>query len=88
MIKLIVPVIVLSFFTLSAFAADARIGRDISDQICMDCHDVGSGEMTEFYEVDADKLKAITAGKIKHKPKLSYTDSQAEDLAAYFATIK
>ena len=39
-------------------------------------------------ENDADKLKAIIAGKIKHKPKLSYTDSQAEDLAAYFATIK
>jgi mono/diheme cytochrome c family protein len=59
-------------------------GKDLSVQ-CAKCHGVDEGEM---YEVTVDDIKKIVAGTTPHKPKLTLTDQQIQDLVAYFKTIK
>lgn len=69
----------------TARAADAKAGEQIVGAQCADCH-----EQSEFASEDAGalaaKLKDVVAGKVKHKKKLTLTDAQIADIAAYLAS--
>ncbi len=73
-------------FSGAAMAGDAAAGEKKADA-CIDCH-----EPAEFAGQKADaiaaSIKAQLAATSKHKPKLTLSDADIADLAAYFATAK
>ena len=58
-------------------------GKAKVDAICSECH-----EKDEWADQDAAaleaKIKDVVAGKVKHKKKLTLTDQEAADIAAYW----
>lgn len=71
-------------FSGAALAADAGAGAKKAE-MCLDCHEPAE----DFAGAKADdivaKIKGITGGKTKHKEKLTLSDADAADIAAYFA---
>ena len=71
-------------FSGAAFAGDAAAGEKKAE-VCMECHDPGE----DFAGVSADeiagKIKGVASGATKHKKKLTLSDADVADIAAYFA---
>jgi cytochrome c553 len=67
----------------TAQAGDAAAGKAKADA-CADCH-----EAADFAGEDAAKLtqmiKDVVAGKTKHKAKVTLSDADAADIAAFWA---
>ena len=68
-----------------AVAADAAAGQAKVDAICSKCH-----EKEDWSEEDAAslqaKIKGVVDGKTKHKEKLTLTDAEIADIAAYWTS--
>jgi mono/diheme cytochrome c family protein len=66
-----------------AVAGDAAAGKAKVDAVCSKCH-----EKEDWSEEDAaslqGKIKGVVDGKAKHKEKLSLTDAEIADIAAYW----
>ena len=79
--------------TLTCAAACLWTGAALADpkatfeKVCSNCH-----EMSDFAGKPAaqleEKIKAITAGTLKHKKKLTLTDDEAKAMAAYLSAGK
>jgi len=71
-------------WSLSA-SADAAAGKATFEKACAECH-----EASDFAGEDAkglaDSIKKISAGQMKHKEKITLSDAQVADVAAYMAT--
>ena len=71
-------------FSGAAFAGDAAAGEKKAE-VCMECHDPGE----DFAGVSADeiagKIKGVVSGATKHKKKLTLSDADVADIAAFFA---
>ena len=64
--------------------ADAAAGKATFTNICAECHEAGDFDGEDPKEVAAT-IKSIVAGTTKHKEKLTLTDQQISDVAAFMA---
>ena len=64
--------------------ADAAAGKATFTKICAECHEAGDFDGEDPAEVAAT-IKSIVAGTTKHKEKLTLTDQQISDVAAFMA---
>jgi len=69
----------------AAALADAAAGKATYEEICSECHEDGDFKGEDPKEVSAS-IKKIVAGQMKHKKKLTLTDQQIADVAAYMVT--
>ncbi len=69
----------------NAARADAAAGKKVFDEICSECHEPAdfAGEDLKAHTA---KIKSIVAGQTKHKKKLTLTDAQIADVAAYMVS--
>ena len=71
-------------FSGAALAGDAAAGAGKAE-MCLDCHEPAE----DFAGVSADaiaaKIKTIVSGQFKHKEKLTLSDADIADIAAFFA---
>lgn len=67
-----------------ANAADVQAGKSIADARCIHCHEADdwSGEDAAALE---SLMADIVAGKVKHKVKLTLSQAEIADIAAYWA---
>jgi mono/diheme cytochrome c family protein len=74
----------LSGWSFSA-SADAAAGKATFEKSCAECH-----EVADFKGEDAkgltDSIKKIVAGQQKHKSKLTLSDADIANVAAYMST--
>jgi cytochrome c553 len=68
-------------------SADAAAGKAKFTAACAECHEVADFE-GETAAALTETLKAIVAGKQKHKNALKLSDAEVADLAAYMAAGK
>ena len=68
-------------------SADAAAGKAKFTAACAECHEVADFE-GESAAALTETLKAIVAGKQKHKNALKLSDAEVADLAAYMAAGK
>jgi cytochrome c553 len=68
-------------------SADAAAGKAKFEAACAECHEVADFE-GEGAAALTETLKAIVAGKQKHKNALKLSDAEIADLAAYMAAGK
>lgn len=71
----------------AALAGDAKAGEAKAEP-CLECHEPAE----DFADVTAaeieESLKKIVGGKMKHKEKLTLSDEDIADMAAYLAGAK
>ncbi len=74
-------------FSGAALAGDAAAGK-VKAEACLDCHEPAE----DFEGLTADEIaasiKSVTMGQVKHKEKITLSDVDAADIAAYFASAK
>jgi mono/diheme cytochrome c family protein len=68
----------------AASAADVAAGQAKVQQVCADCHDPADWKGQSEAQLRA-KISDVVSGKVKHKKKLSLTDPEISDIAAYWA---
>lgn len=74
-------------FSGAALAGDAAAGAKKADS-CLDCHEPAedfAGQKAADIEAS---IKSVVAANSKHKPKLTLTDADVADIAAFFASGK
>src|SRR5512139_946274 len=86
MLAVSVATIALASFS-SIAAADAAAGKAKFTAACAECHEAADFE-GESAAALTETLKAIVAGKQKHKNALKLSDAEIADLAAYMAAGK
>jgi mono/diheme cytochrome c family protein len=59
-------------------------GKATFDGTCGDCHEVGDFEGEDAAELSGI-IKEIVAGEVSHKEKLTLTEQQITEVAAYMA---
>jgi mono/diheme cytochrome c family protein len=62
--------------------ADKAAGKKTFDDICSECHETADFE-GEDLKAQTATIKEIVAGQKKHKKKLTLTDQQIADVAAF-----
>jgi len=71
----------------TALAGDAAAGATKAEA-CLECHEPAE----DFEGMTVDELtasmKSIVSGQMKHKKKVTLSDADIADIAAYFATAK
>ena len=65
-------------------ATDASAGGKIVAQVCSACHDPASWKGKSATQIDA-LIHKVGAGKVMHPIKLTLTNAQMADVAAYWA---
>lgn len=66
----------------STALADAAAGKAKFDEVCSDCHEPADFKGKPAAEL-SQKMKDISAGKMKHKGKVKLTDAEIADLIAH-----
>ncbi len=74
----------LAFSSGAALAGDAAAGEGKAG-MCLDCHEPSEDFAGLGADEIAGKIKGIVAGQTKHKEKLSFSDADIADIAAFFA---
>lgn len=67
-----------------AAAADPAAGKADVDKSCGACHAPEDWKGKSAAQLET-QIKAVSAGKVKHPKKVSLTDAQIADIAAYWA---
>lgn len=70
----------------AASAADIAAGGAIVKQVCSACHDPSTWKGKTPAQIDA-LIHEVVAGKVMHPKKLTLTDAQMADVAAYWASV-
>ena len=70
-----------------AALADAAAAKAKYQSMCDDCHEPEDFAGRAVADLEA-KIKAISAGTMKHKKKYTITDAEAKDLAAFLSAGK
>ena len=71
----------------AALAGDAAAGEKKAE-MCLDCHEPAEDFAGKKADDIAAKIKTIVGGQMKHKEKLTLSDADIADIAAYFASAK
>ena len=74
-------------FSGAALAGDAAAGAKKADA-CLDCHEPAADFAGQKADAIAASIKTALAANSQHKPKLTLTDADVADIAAFFATGK
>ena len=67
----------------AAIAADRAAGKSIVDKNCSKCHVKADRKGQDAAALES-AIKNVVAGKTKHKKKLTLTDAEIADVAAYW----
>lgn len=67
-------------------AADAPAGKEKVDAVCGECHEAADWQGTSEAQLQA-LIKDVVAGKVKHPKKLSLSDADIANIAAYWASV-
>lgn len=70
--------------TPGVFAADVVAGKAVADRQCLECHEVGDWEGEDAASL-ASLIRDIVGGKVKHKRPLQLSDTDIQNIAAYWA---
>ncbi len=70
-----------------AALADAAAAKAKFEAACADCHETKDFAGKPAADLET-KIKAISAGTLKHKGTVKVTDAEAKDLAAFLAAGK
>lgn len=71
-------------FSGAALAGDAAAGEQKAD-MCLNCHEPAA-DFEGLKAADIEKkIKAIVGGQTKHQKKLTLSDADIADIAAFFA---
>ncbi len=70
----------------TANAADVAAGKSLVKQVCSACHDPSMWKGKSAAQIDA-LIHEVVAGKVTHPRKLTLTDAQMADIAAYWACV-
>ena len=70
-----------------AALADAAAAKAKYEAVCADCHEKEDFAGKPAADIET-KIKAISAGTIKHKGKVKLSDAEAKDMAAYLSAGK
>jgi len=68
----------------AALAADAAAGKVKADDACGDCHDVADWQGEDAAAIEA-MIREVASGAVKHKAKISLSDAEIANIAAYWA---
>ena len=71
---------------MTASAADVAAGEALVKQVCSECHDPSMWKGKSSAEIDA-LIHQVVAGKVTHPKKLTLTDAQMADIAAYWSSV-
>ena len=74
-------------FSGAAMAGDAAAGEKKADA-CLDCHVPAEDFAGQKADAIAASIKTAVAANSKHKPKLTLSDADIADIAAFFAAAK
>lgn len=74
-------------FSGAAMAGDAAAGEKKAE-VCLDCHEPAEDFAGQKAADIEGKIKAVVAGKTKHGKKVTLSDADAADIAAFFASAK
>lgn len=82
------PMMIAGIFALvitnGSFAADVAAGKATADRQCLECHEAGDWEGEDAASL-ASLIHDIVAGKVKHKRPLQLSDTDIQNIAAYWA---
>lgn len=70
--------------TNATFAADVAAGKAVADRQCLECHEASDWEGEDAASL-ASLIRDIVAGKVKHKRPLQLSDTDIQNIAAYWA---
>ncbi len=70
----------------AANAADIAAGASIVKEVCSACHLPSMWKGKSAAQIDA-LIHKVVAGKVMHPKKLTLTDAQMADVAAYWASV-
>jgi len=70
---------------LEAAAADPAAGKAKAEQSCAACHDPADWKGQSEDQLRS-KISGVVAGKVKHKKKISLSDQEIGDIAAFWAS--
>jgi mono/diheme cytochrome c family protein len=73
--------------SLPVLAADTAAGKKIFDSVCADCHELKDNAGKPAADLEKT-LKSIVAGTTKHKKKLTLSDADISNVAAYLSGAK
>lgn len=68
----------------AAVAGDAAAGAKKAE-VCLDCHEPSEDFAGKSADDIAAKIKTIVGGQMKHEKKLTLSDADVADIAAFFA---
>ena len=68
-----------------AGAADVAAGKAKVDAVCSKCHEKEDWADQDAAAIQA-KIKGVVDGKTKHKEKLTLTEQEQADVAAYWSS--
>jgi len=82
--RMIVSCVLLAMSTVAS-AADVDAGKAKVQAICGKCHETGDWKGQSAAQIQG-KIQNVVSGKTKHKQKLTLTDAEMENIAAYWAS--
>ena len=80
-----ISAIALLAIALSGHAADSAAGQKTFQTTCAGCHQLKSYGSKSSAELETD-IKGIVGGTVKHPKKLTLTDTDVANVAAYIAS--
>ena len=69
----------------AAVAGDAAAGKAKHDEICSACHEKADWAGKDAATLEA-QIKDVVSGKTKHKKKITLTDKEIADVAAFWTS--
>jgi cytochrome c553 len=66
------------------WAADWAAGKAVADRQCLECHEAGDWEGEDAASL-ASLIRDIVVGRVKHKKPLQLSESDIQNIAAYWA---
>lgn len=82
--SLIIIAIASAGFGPVCMAADASAGKAVAERQCLECHESGDWEGEDAGSL-ASLIRDIVAGKVRHKRPLQLSDTDIQNIAAYWA---
>lgn len=69
----------------AAVAGDAAAGKVKVDEVCSECHEKADWAGKDAATLEC-QIKDVVAGKTKHKKKITLTEAEAANIAAYWSS--
>jgi len=69
----------------TAFAGDAAAGKAKVGEVCSECHEKADWAGKDAAGLEA-QIKGVVSGATKHKKKITLTDKEIADVAAFWTS--